>query len=190
MKVDTDLVLRAQRGDREAFDVLASDIGERMRRVAYGILRDIHLAEDATQQAALDIWRDLPQLRDPSRFEAWSYRVLVRACHAEGRKSRRWRYGAPSVSVPEAPVIDEIAMVIDRDRLERAFSRLPVDQRAVVVLRHYVGLPLDAIADALDIPGGTVNSRHHRAMQTLRAALEADDRELDAHDPSPQEVTR
>jgi len=73
--VDTDLVRRAQRGDREAFGVLATGIGERMRRVAYGILRDVHLAEDATQQAALDMWRDLPQLRDPVRFRvstAWT----------------------------------------------------------------------------------------------------------------------
>ena len=186
--VDTDLVRRAQRGDREAFGVLASGIGERMRRVAYGILRDAHLAEDATQQAALDMWRDLPQLRDPSRFDAWSYRVLVRACHAEGRESRRWLSASPSMSAPALG--DAFATVADRDQLERAFRRLPVEQRAVVVMRHYVGLPLDAIADALEIPTGTVNSRLHRAMEALRAVLEADARPLEPSPPRQQEVTR
>ena len=186
--VDTDLVRRAQRGDREAFGVLASGIGERMRRVAYGILRDVHLAEDATQQAALDMWRDLPQLRDPQRFDAWSYRILVRACHAEGRESRRWLSASPSVLVPALG--DAFAAVVDRDQLERAFRRLPVDHRAVVVLRHYVGLSLEDIADALDIPTGTVNSRLHRAMDALRAALEADARPLEPIPPRPQEVTR
>ena len=186
--MDTDLVRRAQRGDREAFGVLATGIGERMRRVAYGILRDVHLAEDATQQAALDMWRDLPQLRDPERFDAWSYRVLVRACHAERREARRWLSASPSVFA--AAHGDAFATVVDRDQLERAFRRLSVDQRAVVVLRHYVDLPLDAIAEALDVPTGTVNSRLHRAMDALRAVLEADARPPEAHRPMPQEVTR
>jgi DNA-directed RNA polymerase specialized sigma24 family protein len=58
--------------------------------VSRRILRDIDLAEDATQHALVAIWRDLPQLRDPERFDAWSYRLLVRACYAEGRRSRAW----------------------------------------------------------------------------------------------------
>ena len=186
--MDTDLVLRAQRGDREAFGILAAGIGERMRRVAYSILRDVHLAEDATQQAALDMWRDLPQLRDPSRFDAWSYRILVRACHAEGRESRRWLSASPSVFAPALG--DAFATVVDRDQLERAFRRLSIEQRAVVVLRHYVDLPLDAVAEALEIPTGTVNSRLHRAMDALRAELEADSRPTETRPPMPQEAMR
>ena len=88
--MDTDLVIRAQRGDKEAYALLATEIADRHLAVARRILRDLDLAEDATQQALLAIWRDLPQLRDPARFEAWSYRLLVRACYAEGRKERRW----------------------------------------------------------------------------------------------------
>jgi RNA polymerase sigma-70 factor (ECF subfamily) len=76
--MDTDLVARAQRGDEEAFASLAVAVGDRLHAVAHRILRDLHLAEDATQQALLAIWRDLPQLRDPARFDAWSYRLLVR----------------------------------------------------------------------------------------------------------------
>ena len=92
--MDTDLVTRAQRGDKEAFALLATGFADRFLAVARRILRDIDLAEDATQQALLTVWRDLPQLRDPARFDAWSYRLLVRACYAEGRKERRW---APNI---------------------------------------------------------------------------------------------
>jgi hypothetical protein len=76
--VDADLIGRAQQGDEEAFASLAVAMGDRLHRVAHRILRDMDLAEDATQQALLAIWRDLPRLRDPARFEAWSYRLLVR----------------------------------------------------------------------------------------------------------------
>ena len=88
--MDTDLVIRAQHGDEEAFASLAVAAGDRLHAVAHRILRDIDLAEDATQQALLTVWRDLPQLRDPARFDAWSYRLLVRACYAEARRTRRW----------------------------------------------------------------------------------------------------
>src|SRR5262245_35161915 len=82
--------MRAQRGDRAAFGLLAAEIATRFLAVARRILRDIDLAEDAAQQALVAIWRDLPQLRDPARFEAWSYRLLIRACYAEGRRERHW----------------------------------------------------------------------------------------------------
>jgi DNA-directed RNA polymerase specialized sigma24 family protein len=70
--MDTDLVVRARRGDEEAFASLAVAVGDRLHAVSYRILRDIDLAEDATQQALLAIWQYLPRLRDPSRFDAWS----------------------------------------------------------------------------------------------------------------------
>jgi RNA polymerase sigma-70 factor (ECF subfamily) len=82
--MDTELVTRAQRGDRAAFGLIAAEIATRFLAVSRRILRDIDLAEDATQQALVAIWRELPQLRDPARFDAWSYRVLVRACYTEG----------------------------------------------------------------------------------------------------------
>ena len=78
--MDIDLVTRAQSGDEEAFASLAVAAGDRLHAVAHRILRDIDLAEDASQQALLAIWRDLPQLRDPGRFEAWAYRLLVHVC--------------------------------------------------------------------------------------------------------------
>ena len=181
--MDPELIGRAQHGDEEAFASLAVAAGDRLHAVAHRILRDTDLAEDATQQALLAIWRDLPQLRDPARFDAWSYRLLVRACYAEGRRTRRW---APTVRLlPAQPSMEDgLSMVVDRDQLERGFRRLSIDHRAVVVLHHYLDLPLDEVADVLGVPAGTVRSRLHHAMRGLRAALDADAR------PTPQEVAR
>jgi RNA polymerase sigma-70 factor, ECF subfamily len=173
--MDTDLVVRAQRGDQGAYAVVATEIAGRFLAVARRILRDLDLAEDATQQALLAVWQDLPQLRDPARFDAWSYRLLVHACYAEGRRERRW---APNLRLlPEdEPVEDGLSSVVDRDQLERGFRRLSIDHRAVVVLHHYLDLPLDRVAEILGIPVGTVHSRLHHAMRGLRAAIEADAR--------------
>jgi RNA polymerase sigma factor (sigma-70 family) len=174
--MDTELVVRAQRGDAEAYASIATGIADRFLAVARRILRDIDLAEDATQQALLAIWRDLPQLNDPARFEAWSYRLLVRACYAEGRRTRRW---APNLHLLTTDVVGPagaLDAVVDRDQLERGFRRLSIDHRAVVVLHHYLDMPLDQVAETLGVPAGTVRSRLHHAMRGLRAALEADAR--------------
>ena len=173
--MDTDLVIQAQDGDEQAFASLAVAAGDRLHAVAHRILRDADLAEDATQQALLTIWRDLPQLRDPARFEAWSYRLLVRACYAEARRNRSWQPGLRIVDT-DTPMADSSASVADRDQLERGFRRLSIDHRAVVVLHHYLDFTLDEVADALGVPVGTVRSRLHYAMRGLRAALEADAR--------------
>jgi len=174
--MDTVLVMRAQRGDEEAFASLAVAAGDRLHAVAHRILRDTDLAEDATQQALLTIWRDLPQLRDPARFDAWSYRILVRACYAEAKRMRRWTPNIRLLPADEPTAPDGLGSVVDRDQLERGFRRLSLDHRTVVVLHHYLDLPLDQVADILGIPAGTVASRIHHAMRGLRAALDADAR--------------
>ena len=174
--MDTDLVVRAQDGDEQAFASLAVAVGDRLHAVAHRILRDIDLAEDATQQALLSIWRDLPQLRDPARFDAWSYRLLVRACYAEGNRSRRWEPNLRLLPADEPMTADGYSSVVDRDQLERGFRRLSLKHRSVVVLFHYLDLPLDEVADVLGVPVGTVSSRLHYAMRALRTALDADAR--------------
>jgi RNA polymerase sigma-70 factor, ECF subfamily len=182
--MDTDLVTRAQNGDEEAFASLAVAVGDRLHAVAHRILRDSDLAEDATQQALLAIWRDLPQLRDPARFDAWSYRLLVRACYAEGKKERRWMPNMRLLPSDEPMQADGSSSIVDRDQLERGFRRLSIDHRAVVVMYHYLDMPLDRIADTLGVPAGTVRSRLHHAMRGLRAALDADAR------PTAREVAQ
>jgi len=182
--VDTDLVVRAQRGDKVAYALVATEIANRFLAVARRILRDMDLAEDATQQALLAIWQDLPQLRDPARFDAWSYRLLVRACYAEGRKQRRWAPNLRLLPSDEPLSDDDLSSIFHRDQLERGFRRLSIDHRSVVVLHHYLDLPLDRVADILGIPVGTAHSRLHHAMRGLRAALDADAR------PPVREVAR
>jgi RNA polymerase sigma factor (sigma-70 family) len=171
--MEADLVVRAQRGDRGAYALIAAEIADRFLAISRRILRDLDLAEDATQQALLSIWQDLPQLHDPSRFEAWSYRVLVRACYAEGSRQRRW---APNLRLMSdvTAVADDLSSVVDRDQLERGFRRLSLDHRTVVVLHHYLDLPLERVAEIVGIPTGTAHSRLHHAMRALRAALDAD----------------
>jgi len=172
--MDTDLVVRAQRGDKGAYALIATETADRFLAVARRILRDLDLAEDATQQALLTIWQDLPQLRDPGRFEAWSYRLLVHACYAEGRKERRWSPNLRLLPLDEPVTNDGLSSVADRDQLERGFRRLSLDHRTVVVLHHYLDLPLERVAEIVGIPTGTAHSRLHHAMRALRAALEAD----------------
>jgi RNA polymerase sigma-70 factor (ECF subfamily) len=174
--VRTEVVERAQHGDTKAFEALAREAGGRLVGVAFRILRDLPAAEDAAQQTLVTAWRELPGLREPERFEAWLYRILVRACAAEARRSGRWRADVRDVS-PDAPVdTNELRRVADRDELERGFRRLTSDQRAVIVLRYWRDLRQEEIAETLDIPLGTVKSRLHHATAALRAALEAEAR--------------
>ena len=172
--MDAGLVTAAQRGDEEAFASLVLAVGARLHGVAHRILRDLDLAEDATQQALLTIWQDLPQLRDPARFEAWAYRLLVRACYRQGRATRRWAPNLHLLQADEPRAPEGVASVHDRDQLERGFRRLSIDHRAVVVLHHYLDLSLDEVAETLGVPIGTVRSRLYYAMRGLRAALDAD----------------
>ena len=175
--MDQELVTRAQLGDEEAFRSLAVACGDRLHAIAHRILREAHLAEDATQQALIAIWQHLPALRDPSRFDAWSYRLLVNACHDEARRRRRaWQPTGRVFYDDDRPAPDDLGRVHDRDQLERGFRRLSVDQRAVVVLHTYVGLTEGEVAAVLGVPVGTVSSRLHYAVRAMRAALEADER--------------
>ncbi len=172
--MDRDLVARAQRGDREAFAVLVHQVSDPLFAVGFRILRDTGLAEDALQNALVLAWRRLPHLRDVDRFEAWIHRILVHACYDEAQRSRQWTANVRVLPVDGPSTPDDASTVVDRDELERAFRRIPVEQRAVFVLHHYLGLPLVEIADMLGIPAGTARSRLHYATQGLRVALVGD----------------
>ena len=170
--MDDELVARAARGDAEAFDALARDRIDRLFAIASRILRNHHDAEDAVQQALWTAWSDLPGLREPARFDAWLYRLLIRACYRAGH-SRRRRAAIVSI-VPEMDDLPGTVIadaIVDRDALERAFRRLSINHRTVVVLHHYLDLPLDRVADIVGAPLGTVGSRLHYATRQLRTAL-------------------
>jgi len=172
-RVDRALVERARHGDREAFAVLVHQVSDSLYAVAYRILRDTGLAEDALQNALVLAWRRLPKLREPDRFEAWIHRILVHACYDESQRTRSWRASVTALPIDLPGGFDGSSTVADRDELERAFRQLSIEQRSVFVLHHYLGLPLVEIAELLDVPAGTARSRLHYAMAGLRDALTA-----------------
>jgi RNA polymerase sigma-70 factor, ECF subfamily len=172
--VQVALVERARAGDEEAFASLARAAGDRLLAIAYRILRDLGLAEDAVQQALVLAWRELPGLRDVERFDAWLRRLLVHACYREARRGRNWASNVQLLPMEHARPTDDFASVVERDQLERGFRRLSPEQRSVFVFHHYLGLTLAEVAADLGLPLGTVKSRLHYATNTLRGALEAD----------------
>ncbi len=174
--MQAELVERARRGDREAFSVLAAGAVDRLYGIARMVLRDTELAEDATQEALVRAWRDLPTLRDVERFDAWLYRLIVRASSDIGRHRRRWRTEVTMLLPKEPSEPDGTSALADRDQLERGLRRLTVPQQTILVLHFYVGLTPSEAADALEIPVGTAKSRLHYAIEALRAAITAEER--------------
>jgi RNA polymerase sigma factor (sigma-70 family) len=146
------LVDRAQQGDEDAFVALTQAVGDRCMAIAYRILRDAGLAEDAVQTALTTAWRELPALRDRDRFEPWLHRTLVNICYAEAKRRRR----APANVLALVPDVlqtpDATLTVHDRDQLERGFRRLPPEQRAVLVFHYYLGYTVAEVSDHLGIP--------------------------------------
>ncbi len=173
--MERELVVRAQRGDAEAFDALVHAASDRLYGIAYRILRDPDRAEDALQLALVRIWDDLPHLRDPEKFDAWSYRLVVHASYREAGRERRWTGRVRQIG-PDPTSDDDSTRVAVIDELERGFRRLTPEHRAVLVLHYFVGLPVSEVAETLGIPVGTAGSRLHYAVRDLRAAFDADAR--------------
>lgn len=176
-----ELVLRAQTGDHDAFASLAAAAFDRLHRSARLILRDNEAANDAVQEALMTAWRDIRAVRDPDRFDAWLYRLLVNGCYRAANRDKRRRAIEIHVTPVDLPMPrsdhDDFEL---RDELAGAFRRLTTEQRAVIVLHHYLGLPDAEAALALQIPIGTFKSRLNRAIVVMRAAFEADARETKA----------
>jgi RNA polymerase sigma-70 factor (ECF subfamily) len=174
--VDRDLIEAARNGDREAYVDLIRVRSDRLFAIAQRILRDIDRAEDALQDALVIAWRDLRGLRDPDRFDAWLQRLLINVCIAQATRERRRTANLRMLPIDGPAAPDELLNVAERDVLERGFRRLPPDQRAILVLHHYLGFAPSEIAETLGIPAGTARSRLHHAHRAMRAALEADAR--------------
>jgi RNA polymerase sigma-70 factor, ECF subfamily len=173
--VERELVERARDGDVGAFEEVVRVSSDRLYAIAYRILRDLDRADDALQLALVRMWDDLPSLRDPDRFEAWSYRLVVRASYREAQRERRWASQIRAIDVEPADDAG-YGRVAERDELERGFRRLTPEHRAILVLHYYLGLPVVEIAETLGIPEGTAGSRLHYAVKSLRAACEAEAR--------------
>ena len=166
-----ELVERAGRGDHDAFAGLVRASIARLDAAARLILHDPELARDAVQEALVGAWRDLPGLRDPDRFDAWIHRITVRSCLSILRRRRRRVVEVELSPMADVPVGDTDSFIVDRDEVERALRHLAPDQRAVVVVHFFLGLPLPETAEVLGIPLGTAKSRLHRSLAAMRADL-------------------
>jgi RNA polymerase sigma-70 factor (ECF subfamily) len=168
-----ELVRRAIEGDHDAFSSLVDASVDRLYSVATLILRDSDRGQDAVQEALMSAWKDIRALRDPDAWDAWLNRITVWACYRAAKQERRRKTVELKV-VPDphrAAVPDHATALANRDLVERQLSDLPIEHRAVVVLRFYLDLPLDEVGDILDIPVGTVKSRLHRALASLRESM-------------------
>ena len=171
-----ELVERAQRGDHDAFAVLAGLFVARLDAAARLILRDHDLARDAVQDGFIRAWRSLPSLRDPDRFEGWLRSLVARSCIDILRRRGRRPIEVELISTDGPSIDDPSSQTADRDLLDEILRRLPPDQRAILVLHHFLGYTPTEIAETLGIPPGTARSRLFNAHRAMRAALEADAR--------------
>jgi len=174
--MDRALVEAARKGDRAAYADLIRVRGDRLFALAHRILRDVERAEDAVQDALVIAWRDLRDLRDPDRFDAWIHRILTNVCIAHAGRERRRVAQLHVLTIDPPRASDDFLGVANRDQLDRAFRRLIPEERAILVLRHYIGYEPSEIAEVLGQPAGTVRSRLHHAHRAMRAAMDADER--------------
>ena len=169
-QVSAELVGRAARGDRVAFDRLV----EPHLGVALGAARLItgHEADaaDAVQDALLTSWRALESLRDPQLFAAWFRTIVIRSATRFVR--RRGQVFELDLEAPGPS--DSIEREVDRRLLARAFARLDSKDRVLLTLHHYWQLPVSESAQLLGLPEGTVRSRVHHALKRLRASYDAE----------------
>jgi RNA polymerase sigma-70 factor (ECF subfamily) len=175
--LDPALIRRAQTGDVDAFTALVAGRVEAMQRTAMAILGHEADARDAVAESLAAIWRELPRLRDPLAFDAWSTRIVVHACRRRLRGVGRTRVRELTIDAAEAgrsmasaagPADD----VAERMALERAFDRLDADARTILVLHHLDGRGLAEVAAILGIPVGTAKSRLFAARKALERSLE------------------
>ena len=182
---DDVLVRRARAGDAAAFGVLVDTRIDRCYRLAWSILSNDADAADATQDALLAAWRQLPRLRDAAAFDGWLNRIVANAALMARRHRLRLRevsvapiHPGDMPHVPEPPpdlrartAFDD---VVDNDAIGRGFDRLRPQDRMILVLHHVEERPVAEIARSLGIPVGTVKSRLHAARAALEKAMEAE----------------
>jgi RNA polymerase sigma-70 factor (ECF subfamily) len=167
------LVERAREGDHDAFTELVDVSIVRLDAAARLVLRDPELARDAVQDTLIRVWRDLPGLRDPDRFDAWLHRLLINACLDLTRRRRRRpiEVDLTPIDMPSTP--DLAGDLANRELLDDALRRLEPRHRAVVVMHFFLGMPLHEVAASLSIPVGTAKSRLHYSLAALRATVVA-----------------
>jgi RNA polymerase sigma factor (sigma-70 family) len=173
--VDPDRVARARSGDAAAFEALVEARVGPMTRTAMAILGREDEARDAVQDALVTAWRELASLRDPGAFDAWLTRILVNRCRRGLRRivvQRVREIPVQAMAAADEPAMpDHAGASDDRQALERAFERLTVEERTLLVLHHLDGRSVAEIAAVLRVPVGTAKSRLFAARRSLDRAL-------------------
>jgi RNA polymerase sigma-70 factor, ECF subfamily len=180
MSGDTDLISRAAVGDASAFQALVERHRAMVYRVAYQFSGNHHDAEDIAQEVFIKIYRSLDRFRRDAQLTSWIYRIVMNACIDHRRRSRI-NASAPAGDEAEYRMLnapEETPGPEDRayageigEVLQLEIGRLPKGQRIVFVMRHYHGMKLGEIADALGLAEGTIKRQLHAAVHRLREAL-------------------
>jgi RNA polymerase sigma-70 factor (ECF subfamily) len=180
---DQQLVEAARRGNDRAFAVLVRAHERALFCTAYSILRSSWDASDAVQDAFLEAYARIEDLRDATKFKPWLSRILVNACYDTLGRRRRL---VPVGEEPEAPDATDAwpgapsdgstrahAFIGTEAQMDlfRAVKGLDEDLRTAIALRYFLDLKVDDIAAAIDVPSGTVKSRINRALTRLAQSL-------------------
>jgi len=171
-EVDQQLVERAQRGDRRAFELLVAKYQRKLARLLSRLVRDPAEVEDVTQEAFIKAYRALPSFRGDSAFYTWLYRMGRRAPTSTGfdnedAESFEDAEQLRDSATPEGELIGkQIAATVNR-----ALEQLPDDLRTAITLREIEGLSYEEIATVMNCPIGTVRSRIFRARESIAAEL-------------------
>ena len=171
---ETELVHRAKNGERNAFSELVCIHAQGVRNVIYRMCGDAHVAEDAAQETFIQAWLHLSSYRPQTSLRNWLYRIAVNAALDMLRKEKRILPNALEDMQLQDPRLGPEALFSQEERIvliQKAVLSLPDACRAVLVLREYEGMSYHEIADALDIPMGTVMSRLNYARQLLKERL-------------------
>ncbi len=171
---EEEVIRRCQEGDRCAYRFVVEGYGKVLFGTAYRMTRNRQLAEDLVQEAFLLAWRNIPSFRLGTNFKAWLLRILVNRTISELRKKQ-----VPEIDLDDPAVTlsdpDDVGDLVvekeERQRIRQALERLPNEQREAMVLRYYADLTVPEIAKALGWREGTVKSRLHRALVSLRQLL-------------------
>jgi len=172
---ETELVARAQSGNRNAYSELVRIHAQGVMNVVYRMCGNMQIAEDAAQETFIQAWLRLQSYRPRSSFRNWLYRIAVNTAIDMLRKEKRILPGAVEDMSLSDSQPDPESMVANSERAETvqaAVLALPDASRAVLVLREYEDLSYREIAEALDIPVGTVMSRLNYARKLLKEKLE------------------
>jgi len=171
--IPSDRVERAQRGDRVALEEILRAVHPLVHNVCRRTLGNDTDAEDATQNALMNVVRNIARFDGRSSFTTWVYRIATNAAIDEARRRQRRRL---RVVDDQHDVVDEshtasLDQVDDADQLAPLLRQLPEDYRVAVVLRDVMDLEYDEIAEILGVPGGTVRSRIARGRARLTELL-------------------